>query len=78
MRRLSLSLSIRNHQAIFKRHGGLFARLPVFLFGERYLEDLVERQVVEALKRELPPILQHALEKRGVRCQVEVRDAEDD
>lgn len=78
MPRLFLCLSIQNHQAIFQRHAGFFARLPAFLLGERYLKDLVERQVVEALKRELPTVLQQALEKHGVHCQVEVRDAADD
>ncbi len=77
MRRLSLCVSIHNHQAIFQRHGGLFARVPVFLLGERYLKDLVERRIAEALQRELPPVLQQALEKHGVICEVEVRDDEE-
>lgn len=72
MPKLSLNISIENHNQVFKEHGGIFGRIPASIIGQHRIEKLIEERVLQEVKKELPPVLQNELSKRGIRCRIEL------
>ncbi len=76
MPRISLNISINNHTEIFKEHGGIFGKIPASIIGHQRIEKMIEQRVLQEIKKELPPVLETELAKRGINCNINLDEEE--